>query len=112
MSALSARTGWQELLELTPNTRQRLVEFGAPLLLTEVEGRLALAERKIRAFEQKYGMTLTRLRRDGLPNDASIEMHEDFVEWSGWNRTCEETVRVLASLQPLVERAFVPVPAS
>ena len=63
-------------------------------------------------FEQKYGMTLTRLRRDGLPNDASIEMHEDFVEWSGWNRTCEETGRILASLQPLVERAFVPVPAS
>jgi hypothetical protein len=43
MSTLPKETGWQEfsLTELVPEARQRLVAFGAPLLLTEAEGRLA-----------------------------------------------------------------------
>ena len=73
------------------------------MLLTEAEGRLALAERKVKAFEQKYGTPLTQLRRNGLPNDASMEMHEDFVEWSGWQRTYEEASQIVTSLQHLVE---------
>ncbi len=78
------------LSALMPEIRQRLIELGAPLLLTETEGRLALAERKIAAFEHKYKSTLAPLNRDGLPDDASMAMHEDFVEWSGWQRTYEE----------------------
>ncbi len=83
---------------LTPDIQQRLLALGVPLLLTETEGRLALAERKIAGFERKYHTTLARLRRDGLPDDASIEMHEDFVEWSGWQSTQEEAVNLLAAL--------------
>ena len=98
--------------ELVPEVRQRLVEFGAPLLLTEAEGRLALAERKIEAFEKKYETTLAQLCRDGLPDDADIEMHEDFIEWSGWQRTLEEACQILASLQPLLERSLASAPAS
>lgn len=93
------------LSELAPEARQRLVEFGAPLLLTEVEGRLALAERKIRAFEQKYGTTLAKLNQGGLPDDASLEMHEDFVAWSGWQHTQEEASQALASLRPLLDKS-------
>ena len=100
------------LAELVPEARRRLVEFGAPLLLTEAEGRLALADQKIRAFERKYGTTLVQLRRDGLPDDASMEMHEDFIAWSGWQRTYEEASQILASLKPLVERSLAPVAAS
>jgi len=58
--------------------------------------------RKIKAFERKYGTTLTQLLQDGLPDDASMEMHEDFIEWSGWQRTYEEAGQVLASLKPLL----------
>jgi len=103
--SLSETASWSErsLAALTPQTRQRLFELGAPLLRTEAEGRLALAERKIKAFEQKYGTSLMQLQRKGLPEDADIEMHEDFVEWSGWQRTLEETRQVIASLQPAVE---------
>jgi hypothetical protein len=92
MSPVPGRTSRQEssLATLIPEARQRLVELGAPLLVTEAEGQLALAERKIKAFERKYGVTLAQLRRIGLPDDASMEMHEDFVEWSGWERTREE----------------------
>jgi hypothetical protein len=108
MSTLPKETRGQafSLTELVPAARQRLIEFGAPLLLTEAEGRLALAERKIGAFEQKYGMTLTKLRQDGLPDDASMEMHEDFIEWSGWQRTHEEASHILASLKPLLEKSL------
>jgi hypothetical protein len=114
MPRLSKGTGWQEfsLTELVPEARRRLVEFGAPLLLTEAEGRLALAERKLKAFEQKYGTTLAQLRQNGLPNDASMEMHEDFIEWSGWQRTHEEARQILASLQHLLEKPLAPATAS
>ena len=113
MSTLPEGTGWQEssFTELAPEIWQRLAQFGAPLLLTEVEGRLALAKRKIKTFERKYGTTLTRLRRNGLPDNASMEMHEDFIEWSGWQRTREEASQTIASLQHLLESSFAPVPA-
>jgi len=99
MPVSSKETGRQEfsLTALTPETWQRLAELGVPLLVTEAEGRLALAERKIRAFERMYGTTLAQLRRNGLPDDASMEMHEDFIEWSGWQRTREEASRILLS---------------
>jgi hypothetical protein len=83
---------------LTPDIQRRLIALGVPLLLTETEGRLALAERKIANFERKYHTTMARLQRDGLPDDASMEMHEDFVEWSGWQATQEEAVSLLAAL--------------
>jgi hypothetical protein len=91
------------LARLAPEAQKRLVEFGAPLLVTEAEGRLALAERKISAFEQKHGTTLAQLQQDGLPDSASVEMHKDLVEWSGWQRTHEESSQILASLKLLLE---------
>ena len=91
------------LAKLAPEAQKRLVELGAPLLLTEAEGRLALAERKINAFEQKHGTTLAQLQQDGLPEDASVEIHEDIVEWSGWQRTYAESSQILTSLKPLLE---------
>ena len=96
------------LSTLVPEARQRLIEYGAPLLLTEIEGRLALAEQKIRIMEEKYDTTLDQLRQDGLPDDASLEMHEDFIEWSGWQRTREEANQLIASLQPLLEKSLAP----
>ena len=101
-----------EIVQLPRAARQRLVELGAPLLLTETEGRLALAERKIKAFERRYKTTITQLRREGLPDDASIEMHEDFIEWSGWQRTYEESRQILSSLKPFLEKPLAPPVAS
>jgi len=98
-------SSWPErsFAALTPEARRRLLELGAPLLRTEAEGRLALAERKIKTFEHKYGTGFVELEHKGLPENADIEMHKDFVEWSGWQRTLEETRQVIASLQPIVE---------
>ncbi len=106
MSTFVQGTSRLELAQLIPEARQRLVELGAPLLLTEAEGRLALAERKIRDFERKYSTTFLRLSRAGLPDDASIEMHEDFIEWAGWQHTYEEAHQILASLEPFTEETL------
>ncbi len=100
------------LTALLPETQQRLVELGMPLLLTETQGRLALAEQKLAAFERKYKITLAELRRYGLPDDASITLHEDFVEWSGWQRTQEEARQLLASLPTLLEQPLATPAAS
>ncbi len=104
MSSYSERAKHPAFDQLIPADRQRLAELGAPLLVTEAEGRLALAERKIEAFERRYGTTLEQLREAGLPDDAGIEMHEDFIEWSGWQRTREEARQTLDALQPFLEK--------
>ena len=68
------------------------------------EDRLTLAKRKIAAFERKYNTTFEHLQEAGLPDDASIEMHEDFIEWAGWQRTYEEAQQTLKALQPFLEQ--------
>jgi hypothetical protein len=114
MSVVSKRTHRHRspLAALMPEARQRLIELGTPLLLTETEGRLALAEQKITAFERKYKVTLAELRRNGLPDDASMALHEDFVEWSGWQRTYDEASQILASLPSLSEQPLAATAAS
>jgi len=94
--------------QLIPATRQRLAELGAPLMVTEAEGRLALAERKIGAFERRYRTTLDQLQGVGLPDDAGMEMDEDFVERSGWQRTREEARQTLDAVQPFLEKPLGP----
>lgn len=91
------------VIKQSPQALGRLVEYGTRLLKAEVEARLALAERKIQAFERKYGTTLIQLRREGLPPDASMEMHEDYVEWSGWQRTRELYAEIAAEDMALAE---------
>jgi len=100
------------LAALIPAARQRLVKLGAPLLQIETESRLALAEYKIAIFERKYATTLSQLQREGLPEDASMEMHEDFVEWSGWQRTRTQARQIIVSLQPILEPALASATAS
>ena len=109
----SKPNNWQEqpLTALFPEAWRHLVELGAPLLRAEAEGRLLLAERTIEAFEQEYGTALIRWQRDGLPEDASIKMYEDFVEWSGWQDTLEKARQQILSLRLLEVSSLAPVSA-
>jgi hypothetical protein len=100
------------LTGLVPEAQQRLIELGAPLLLTDMEARSALAERKIRAFERKYKTTLVKLQREGLAEDANMDIHEDFVEWSGWERTREEAGQIVASLRQFQKKSLAFAAAS
>jgi hypothetical protein len=83
--------------------RERLTRYGALVLARETESRLELAKRKLAEFEKKYGMTLARLNKVGLPDNAGLEAHEDYVEWSGWQSTHDEASEVLANLQAILE---------
>lgn len=98
------------LAALLPPERERLTLYGARLLLTEMEGRLALATRELARFETKYGTTLTGLAETGLPDEADLETHEDYVEWSGWQATVDETSQTLDILRSILEAAHVAPP--
>jgi hypothetical protein len=105
MSAESALRIEASLAALPPSERERVALYGARLLSTEMESRLALAARELARLETKYGMTITHLQEVGLPEDAGLEAHEDFVEWSGWQATYDEASHILETLQRILETA-------
>jgi hypothetical protein len=42
------------------------------------------AKKHIQQFEAQYGMSLSELERQGLPENASVEAHEDYNRWFFW----------------------------
>ncbi len=100
------------LAALPPPERERLALYGAQLLCTEMESRLALAARTLVRFEQAYKMTLAQLNEAGLPQEANLEAHEDYVEWSGWQATYDESKQILKTLRAILETADALTPAS
>jgi len=61
-----------------------VIAHGATLLLAEWKKRLFLAESKVRHFEEKYHIDLAHIEEEGLPDDADVEMHEDYIAWRHW----------------------------
>lgn len=92
---------------LPPEEREKLTRYGALVLVRETESRLELAKRKLAEFARKYGITLDRLNQVGLPENAGLEEHEDYVEWSGWQSTHDEALEVLANLRAILEATDV-----
>jgi len=45
----------------------------------------------VRAYEEKYQTTYQELHETGLPDDASVEMHEDYIIWSHWVDVIEQS---------------------
>ncbi len=112
MSAESTPKIDTSLASLPSPERERVALYGAHLLMTEMESRLALAARELTRFERKYGQTLAHLNEIGLPEDAGLEAHEDYVEWSGWQATHDETNQILITLKTILEAADAFTPAS
>lgn len=65
----------------------------------DLQKRLAHAQENVRKFEAKYGTTLDMLESKGLPEDASYEMHEDYIEWHYWARMRKKTQNTLDVLR-------------
>ena len=63
---------------------ERIVRLGTERHAQELESELVAVRESIKGFERKYGMSLAQLQRVGLPDDAGLEAHEDYVEWSSW----------------------------
>lgn len=97
----------EKLTTLSPQVKKQMAVYGSYLLLTEVESRLALAKDKLAFFQKKYGVLLDDLNKQGLPDDAGWEMHEDYVEWTGWQASFDEATETLNALKNIVDAADV-----
>ena len=73
----------QEAIKLCLDVRK---EQGLPLLL---QNRINIAKKKNKAFEDKYGVKFTTYS-SSFPDDATIEQHEDFIEWEFWSQTVKK----------------------
>lgn len=62
---------------------------------------LLQAQHRIGEFEHKYGMPFSRLQKVGLPKDAGLEAHEDYVEWSSLEGYTAELTEKLAAMQSI-----------
>jgi len=83
---------------ISPEDRAEILSIGVAFHRLSLEKRLAWAQSKVQAFEDKYHTTLNQLEAEGLPDDASYAMHEDYVEWHYWSRVLEQTRRTLDAL--------------
>ncbi len=72
--------------------------IGTAFRLLGLQKQLAQAQENVMGFEAKYGTTLGVLETEGLPEDASYEMHEDYVEWHYWAKVREKTQNMLDML--------------
>ncbi len=83
-----------------------IIYHGAALRLTDLNKRHFLAQSKVHAYEEQYQTTLATLDAQGLPDDASVEMHEDYILWHHWSAVADETQTAVEQLRPLVEQGL------
>lgn len=86
---------------------KHIFRLGVDEHIKELESELARATEKIKTFEAKYKMSFARLEQVGLPNNAGLEAHEDYVEWSSWEGYHVEIESKLDNLRSLVGNANV-----
>lgn len=60
------------------------------------------ANRKISAFEKRYGMKFKEFV-DSFPDDASINQHEDWVEWSHYQEVRDRLGSLIKKLEQIGE---------
>ncbi len=72
------------VVQLPDQVWQHIVQLGAEGYIQELQDQLGEAQQRIAEFERQYGMSFDRLQKVGLPKDAGLKVHEDYVEWSSW----------------------------
>lgn len=88
---------------LRAEQREAIILRGAALRAVDLQKRLLLARAKLQEFQDRYQTTLSRLEAEGLPDDASIEAHEDYILWQHWADVERTAAAELQNLQPLIE---------
>ena len=91
---------------LVPEEKASVISHGVALRLSDLQKRLFLAKSKVQRFEDKYHTTLEELDAQRLPNDASYEMHEDYIMWHHWAEVVGETKDRIASLQEIADQGL------
>jgi len=81
--------------------QEEIFNIGTAFRLLDLQKRLAYAQENVQKFEAKYGTILDVLESERLPEDASYEMHEDYIEWHYWARVREKTQDTLNVLMSI-----------
>ncbi len=98
----------ESLFEALPATsRSAVIIHGMALYESALRKRLVLAQAKIKEFENKYQTSLEQLDRDGLPDAANYELHEDYILWHHWHEMAENIHRQLGELSRFTERGLI-----
>jgi hypothetical protein len=81
--------------------RANIITHGAAFRLSDLRNRRLLAQSKIEQFEVKYGRSLAEIERDGLPDDADYEMHEDYIFWHHWTEAAQKVETEIERLEQI-----------
>jgi hypothetical protein len=74
--------------------------------MSALRNRPSLAESKARHFEAHYRITLEQLDARGLPDNASYEMHEDYILWHHWAEVTKKVAQDIAALQEIAQQGL------
>jgi len=101
MTQANVQTIEDAFLILGTEERAEIISHGAAFRLSDLRNRLFLAQSKVEYFQAKYGKSLAEMTRDGLPDNAGYEMHEDFIFWEHWNDIAENAEREIESYEDI-----------
>ncbi len=88
-------------IELTGQDWQRILALGSQQRSNELKTELSKAKQAIARFENRFGMSLSRLEEVGLPTNADFETHEAYIEWHSWVSRLEDLHNRLETLENL-----------
>lgn len=98
----------QAFLQRDEQQRADIIYHGTLLRLSELRKRRFLAESKVRELEERYAQPLWQLEQERLPQDASIEMHEDYILWGHWVQVAADAAEEIHRLEPIVNQPIPP----
>jgi len=90
-------------IQLPTQIWQHVVQLGVERYIQELEDQLREAQQQIAEFEHQYGTSFARLQEVGLPEEAGLKAHEDYVEWSSWEGYQAELQERLKKLRAMLE---------
>jgi hypothetical protein len=97
----------QKIFEsLPPEEREAIISHGVTIVLSNLKKRVFLAESKVRYFEGKYNVSLADLDTNGIPDDADLEMHEDYVMWHHWDKVAQKIKKEIVSLEEIAQQGL------
>ena len=79
----------------------RILQLGADNRVRELQEELKRAEQAIAKFEARFGMSLAKLEKAGLPTHADFETHEAYIEWHSWETRRADLQKRLTTLRSL-----------
>lgn len=99
--SVATRSPEHLLKSLPPDEQRAVLSMGAAFRRIDWQERLYRATAHIRELEARYGCSLAELEARGLPADADVALHEDYVEWHYWERVQAEATKTLAALDEI-----------